>query len=415
MSARLVADGHEEVKRALVVALVLLAACKKSGGADAGLDPSTLLPECENADGRARADSCYDKHATKVQKAAFCERIVAPGLKNACFDRIASATNDETLCPKIDTSGIRSSCFSRIAKQKQDPAVCKKVEKHEMAASCLREVALRKDDPAICDAIEDKESKDHFECLVGLAGPKPELCDRLKTAEKDACLAGSLEALLAPTQNDGRCDRISDTSVKELCWERVARTDPLLCEKLTDKAKCYRTALHVAGDETTCPKISMPESADQCWKEVAVRANDAKLCDKVKGDKKACTEAVENRTPESGEALGITKVSATQFIVTREAANRFFGDFAEAAKSARIVPEVQDGKVMGMKLFGIRPNKGAGAVGLQNGDRIEKVNGLDLTGPDEAMAAYAKLKNASRIELQLTRRGQPMTITYTIK
>jgi general secretion pathway protein C len=80
----------------------------------------------------------------------------------------------------------------------------------------------------------------------------------------------------------------------------------------------------------------------------------------------------------------------------------------------RVVPEFQGGKVVGIRLFGVKGGM-LGALGFENGDSIRAVNGFDVTTPEKALEAYARLRSASRVRVELTRRGRPMTIDYLIR
>ena len=56
-----------------------------------------------------------------------------------------------------------------------------------------------------------------------------------------------------------------------------------------------------------------------------------------------------------------------------------------------------------------------GLLGLENGDRIDKVNGFELGTPERALEAYARLRTASHLRVELVRRGRAMTIDYHIR
>ena len=56
-----------------------------------------------------------------------------------------------------------------------------------------------------------------------------------------------------------------------------------------------------------------------------------------------------------------------------------------------------------------------GTLGLQNGDRLEKINGYDMASPEKALEAYARLRTAPSLSVQLTRRGAPVTLEIQIK
>jgi general secretion pathway protein C len=114
-------------------------------------------------------------------------------------------------------------------------------------------------------------------------------------------------------------------------------------------------------------------------------------------------------------ASKIQKVSDSEFHVDRAVVEKILTDQAELMKSARVVPDTQDGKVVGVRLFGIRPDTLLGVLGMQNGDRLETINGFDMASPEKALEAYMRLRTADGLKVQLNRRGTPMTIDYKIK
>jgi len=114
-------------------------------------------------------------------------------------------------------------------------------------------------------------------------------------------------------------------------------------------------------------------------------------------------------------ASKIQKVSDTEFNVDRGVVDKILENQAELMRSARIVPEQQDGKVVGIRMFGVRPDTLLGTLGFQNGDRLESINGFNMASPEKALEAYARLRTASALNVKISRRGQPMAIDYHIK
>jgi general secretion pathway protein C len=114
-------------------------------------------------------------------------------------------------------------------------------------------------------------------------------------------------------------------------------------------------------------------------------------------------------------ASKIQKVSDTEYNVDRSVVDKILENQAELMRSARIVPEQRDGKVVGVRLFGIRPNTLLGTLGFQNGDRLETVNGFNMSSPEKALEAYARLRTAPNLNVKVSRRGQPVSIDYRIK
>jgi general secretion pathway protein C len=114
-------------------------------------------------------------------------------------------------------------------------------------------------------------------------------------------------------------------------------------------------------------------------------------------------------------ASKIQKISDSEFHVDRAVVEKILGDQAELMKSARVVPDTQDGKVVGVRLFGIRPDTLLGTLGIKNGDRLETINGFDMASPEKALEAYMRLRTADGLKVQVNRNGAPMTIDYKIK
>jgi general secretion pathway protein C len=112
---------------------------------------------------------------------------------------------------------------------------------------------------------------------------------------------------------------------------------------------------------------------------------------------------------------GIQKLSDNEFKVDRGVVDKILENQAELMRQARIVPEQENGKVVGIRLFGVRPDTLLGTLGMENGDRLEKINGFDMTSPESALEAYARLRTADHLTVSLNRRGQPTNVDYDIK
>ena len=114
-------------------------------------------------------------------------------------------------------------------------------------------------------------------------------------------------------------------------------------------------------------------------------------------------------------AKGIQKVSATEFNVDRGVVDKILENQADLMKQARIVPEQENGKMVGIRLFGVRPETLLGVLGMENGDRLQTINGFDMTSPEKALEAYARLRTADHLTVQVNRKGSNMNLDYNIK
>jgi general secretion pathway protein C len=114
-------------------------------------------------------------------------------------------------------------------------------------------------------------------------------------------------------------------------------------------------------------------------------------------------------------ASRIKKVSETELEVDRSVIADVLKNQLALTQSVRIVPEQKDGKVLGVRLFGVRPDTLLAVLGLQNGDRLESANGFEMASPQAMLELYARLPTASSLSLKVNRRGQAMSIDYRFR
>ena len=114
-------------------------------------------------------------------------------------------------------------------------------------------------------------------------------------------------------------------------------------------------------------------------------------------------------------AKGIQKVSATEFNVDRGVVDKILENQADLMRQARIVPEQENGKMVGIRMFGVRPETLLGVLGMENGDRLQTINGFDMTSPEKALEAYARLRTSDHLTVQVNRKGANMNLDYNIK
>jgi general secretion pathway protein C len=112
---------------------------------------------------------------------------------------------------------------------------------------------------------------------------------------------------------------------------------------------------------------------------------------------------------------GIQKKGPNEYDIDRGVVDKILENQAELMRQARIVPEQENGKVVGIRLFGVRPETLLGTLGMENGDRLEKINGFDMASPEKALEAYARLRTADHLTVSINRRGQEQNLDYNIK
>lgn len=114
-------------------------------------------------------------------------------------------------------------------------------------------------------------------------------------------------------------------------------------------------------------------------------------------------------------AAKINKVSETEYNVERSVVDEILENQAELMRTARIVPEKDGDKVVGIRLFGIRDGTLLNHLGLRNGDRLESINGFEMSDPQKALEAYGRLRTSDKLKVKVNRKGQPVTLDFNIQ
>lgn len=132
------------------------------------------------------------------------------------------------------------------------------------------------------------------------------------------------------------------------------------------------------------------------------------------GKEEAAREPGGEESPVNGE--GVTQESETRFTIERSVLDAKLADLAALQKEARaLLHRGPDGEYDGYRLSAIRRGSMLDQIGVRNGDIVHSVNDLGLNSVDGALKALDQLKGQSALKVQVTRRGQPVTLEYDVK
>lgn len=106
---------------------------------------------------------------------------------------------------------------------------------------------------------------------------------------------------------------------------------------------------------------------------------------------------------------GVVRMSANEVHVDRGTLDKFLESPGELAK-IRIAPDAT-----GIRIAKVPPNGILGVLGIEEGDRLVKAGGIDLTSPEKIMELYARLRSFERLSIVVERKGKPMTMDYVIR
>ena len=117
----------------------------------------------------------------------------------------------------------------------------------------------------------------------------------------------------------------------------------------------------------------------------------------------------------SGDTANVKKISETDYMIDEMEVENALNNINQLMTQIRVVPNFQDGKANGFKVFAIKPKSIFAKIGLKNGDVIQKINDMDITSPDRAFQAFQELKDEKSLSVELLRRGGPISLHYEIR
>ena len=127
------------------------------------------------------------------------------------------------------------------------------------------------------------------------------------------------------------------------------------------------------------------------------------------------------KTPSGSDALtneiakGIQRVSATEFKIERGAVDRILENAVTLMSQVRLLPDKDGDRSVGIRLFNVKSDSLLGILGMENGDRLQTINGLDITDPEKALEALGRLRLADHLTVSVNRKGLNTNLDYAIQ
>lgn len=102
-------------------------------------------------------------------------------------------------------------------------------------------------------------------------------------------------------------------------------------------------------------------------------------------------------------------------VVDRREVEQAMNDLPKLLSQARAVPNTVNGAINGFRLDYIAPASFYERIGVQTGDVLQRVNGVDIRDPSTMLNLLQQLKNEQTVKLDLVRNNQRSTITYELR
>ncbi|MDP2600735.1 MAG: type II secretion system protein GspC [Deltaproteobacteria bacterium] len=116
----------------------------------------------------------------------------------------------------------------------------------------------------------------------------------------------------------------------------------------------------------------------------------------------------------AGPAQAIKKTGENKFVIDQKEVQNALGNVERLYTEIRAVPNFAGGKVSGMKILSVKQGSLFDKLGLQRGDILEKINGMELD-VKRGFEIFNTLKDEKRLTLDLVRQGSNQTFEYEIR
>lgn len=111
---------------------------------------------------------------------------------------------------------------------------------------------------------------------------------------------------------------------------------------------------------------------------------------------------------------GVRSLGRGVYVVSRGAIDAALEGHGGLGRRTRIVPEIRDGRTVGVRVFGIHPGDSLSSLGFADGDVILRVGDVEVASPDRCLEAYTTLRAADRLTVSFERRGRARSHVYAI-
>ena len=119
--------------------------------------------------------------------------------------------------------------------------------------------------------------------------------------------------------------------------------------------------------------------------------------------------------PGSDAAEGIRRNPDGSYTLDSRMVEGQLANLSELLTQARAVPNFEDGKTNGFRLFSIKRGSIFDQIGLRNGDVIRKVNSNELNDPAVALNVFQELRSSRDFQVTVMRNNHEETLSYQVR
>ena len=116
-----------------------------------------------------------------------------------------------------------------------------------------------------------------------------------------------------------------------------------------------------------------------------------------------------------GQAAGIRSVARNKWVLDKRELTGALENISRLLTQARLIPNFTAGRPDGFKVVSITPRSFYEKIGLQNGDVLQRINGVDVKDPQSFLVVFQQLKEENNFSLDLLRNNSKETFQYEIR
>ncbi len=204
-------------------------------------------------------------------------------------------------------------------------------------------------------------------------------------------------------------EAVKRTDLNLKLWGTALAHDPAQSFAIIEDQAARRQALYRIGD----PVLEVATLARVEWDRVILSRDGGEEVLEIS------SRRGKDASPAGGAASGsnerIRKTADNKYLIDRRELESTVANINEVFTQARAVPYFENGRTVGFRVFAIKPGSVFEKIGLQNGDVINRVNGVELTDPTKAISLFTELQNEGHIAVDLQRNKQPKNFSYEIR
>ena len=117
----------------------------------------------------------------------------------------------------------------------------------------------------------------------------------------------------------------------------------------------------------------------------------------------------------SASNQGIVAVDGNRWKISKAVADNARANLNSLLQTARMIPQIKNGKTVGFKLVELKKGSLLEKIGLRVGDLVVEINQVKLNSPEKALQIFQQLREANNISLGLMRNGKPETFEYSFE